>query len=147
MNAPPFHLSTAALGSIFGVYLVGVVVTPICGRWIEHFGHRRSMIASALVAAAGAALTLVHSLPVIVVGLALCSTSVFVMQAAASSYLGHIAGKARSAAAGLYSTFYYGGGTLGATLPAAVWKIGGFKACFSLVVCSFELVGVVVLIL
>jgi YNFM family putative membrane transporter len=146
LNAPPFHLSTAALGSIFGVYLVGVVVTPICGKWIEHFGHRRSMIASALVAAAGAALTLVHSLPIIVAGLALCSTSVFVMQAAASSYLGHVAGKARSAAAGLYSTFYYGGGTLGAMLPAAVWRIGGWNACVTLVTCSLAIVGVIVFI-
>src|SRR2546423_11094743 len=52
LNAPPFHLSTAAPRSSFGVFLVRGVVPPICGRWIEHFGHRRSMIASALVAAA-----------------------------------------------------------------------------------------------
>jgi len=144
LNAPPFGLSTTALGSLFGVYLVGVVVTPICGKWIEHFGHRRSMIASALFAAAGAALTLVHALPMIVVGLALCSTGVFVMQAAASSYLGHIAGRARSAAAGIYSTFYYGGGTLGATLPAIAWKIGGWSACVALVACSLAIVGIIV---
>ena len=31
--APPFNLTTTALGSLFGVYLVGVVVTPVCGRW------------------------------------------------------------------------------------------------------------------
>ena len=40
LAAPPFGLSTVALGWLFVVYLVGAVVTPLGGRWIDAHGHR-----------------------------------------------------------------------------------------------------------
>ena len=40
LAAPPFSLSTVALGWLFVVYLVGAVVTPFGGRWIDRYGHR-----------------------------------------------------------------------------------------------------------
>ena len=46
--APPYNLSTRALGWLFVVYLVGAVVTPFAGRWIDAYGHRAG-IASAMV--------------------------------------------------------------------------------------------------
>jgi predicted MFS family arabinose efflux permease len=130
----PFHLGTAALGSLFLVYLVGVVVTPVAGRWIERFGHRAALVGAAGASAAGVALTLVPSLPLVLLGLAVASTGVFVCQSAAASYLGHVAGKAKASAAGLYTTFYYAGGTLGAALPAAAWGMGGWAACVGMIV-------------
>jgi predicted MFS family arabinose efflux permease len=129
LSAPPFGLGTAALGSLFAVYLVGVGVTPFCGRWVERFGHRAALVASALAAVAGAAMTLAHWLPLVVAGLAACSTAVFVSQSAAASYLGRVAGRSRSTAAGLYTTFYYAGGTAGAAVPALAWSAGGGTAC------------------
>lgn len=140
LAAPPFHLGTAALGSLFGVYLVGVVVTPVCGRWIERLGHRRALMISAMAAALGVVMTLAPSLVAVVVGLAVCSSAVFVCQAAAASYLGHVAGRSRASAAGLYSTFYYAGGTAGAALPALAWRAGGWPACVLLVVAVLGMV-------
>jgi YNFM family putative membrane transporter len=134
LAAPPFRLGTTALGSLFMVYLVGVIVTPVCGNWIEHFGHRASLAVAAIVAAVGVALTLWPSLATVLAGLALCSSGVFVCQAAAASYLGEVAGKARSSAAGIYATFYYIGGTAGAAAPAFAWKLGGWPACVMLIV-------------
>lgn len=135
LSAPPFHLGTTALGSLFMVYLVGVVVTPVCGTWIEHFGHRISLVVAALAAAAGVAMTLWPSLVAVLAGLALCSSGVFVAQSAATSHLGEAAGKARSSAAGLYTTFYYIGGTAGAAVPAYAWNLGGWPACVVLITC------------
>jgi predicted MFS family arabinose efflux permease len=139
LAAAPFSLGTAALGSLFLVYLVGVIVTPMCGRWIDQFGHR-ALIASALAAALGVALTLIHSLPAVMTGLALCSSGIFVCQAAASSFLGRAAGRAKSSAAGLYSTFYYGGGTAGAALPAFAWRLGGWPACVATIITALAAV-------
>jgi len=65
---------------------------------------------------AGLLLTLIKSLPTVVIGLAIFSSGVFVAQAAATVQTGAIAGRARSSAAGLYVTFYYLGGSVGATL-------------------------------
>jgi predicted MFS family arabinose efflux permease len=40
LAAPPFSLSTAALGSIFLTYLLGAAATPFAGRGIDAYGHR-----------------------------------------------------------------------------------------------------------
>jgi predicted MFS family arabinose efflux permease len=134
LSAAPFHLGTAALGSLFLVYLVGVVVTPLAGGWIDHLGHRTALVAAALASAAGVGMTLSHALPLVIAGLAVCSTGIFVCQSAAASYLGHVAGNAKASAAGLYTTFYYLGGTLGAAVPAAAWSAGGWPACVAVIV-------------
>src|SRR5213079_2245348 len=55
---PPYHLSAAALGSLFVVYLVGAVVTPFAGRWIDVSGHRTALGAGVAIGLAGALLTL-----------------------------------------------------------------------------------------
>jgi hypothetical protein len=73
-------------------------------------------------------------------GLALCSSGIFVCQAAASSFLGRAAGRAKSSAAGLYSTFYYGGGTAGAALPAFAWRFGGWPACVAIIITALACV-------
>jgi YNFM family putative membrane transporter len=134
LAAPPFGLGTAALGSLFAVYLVGVVVTPVCGRWIDRLGHRRALIIATVAAGVGVMLTLIHSLTAVIIGLSLCSTGIFVCQSAAASYLGHVAGQSRASAAGLYSSFYYAGGTAGAAAPALAWAVGGWPACVAAIV-------------
>ena len=134
LAAPPFNLSTAALGWLFVVYLVGATVTPFGGRWVDRYGHRSGLGLAMGIGAAGALLTLVVWLPAIVAGLALCSTGVFVAQATTSSYIGAVTTRDRALAVGLYSTFYYAGGSLGAVAPAALWNIGGWPACVALTV-------------
>jgi MFS family permease len=116
------------------VYFVGVFVTPVAGAWIDRLGHRTALVAAALISAGGVALTLVPSLTAVLAGLAICSTGIFVCQSAAASYLGHIAGHAKASAAGLYTTFYYAGGTLGAAVPSIAWTLGGWPACVLLIV-------------
>ena len=125
----PYHLNSAQLGSIFFVYLFGLIVTPLSGRCLDHYGIRVTSAAGFGFAAVGLLLTLVHSLPVIIVGLALASSGVFIYQAVGTVQTGVVAGKARSSAAGLYVTFYYIGGSLGATVTGWTWVAGGWPPC------------------
>lgn len=136
LAAPPFRLSTAALGWLFVVYLVGAAITPFAGRLIDRMGPRYTLTAAFLVGAAGISVTLVRSLPVVMLGLALCCTGVFVAQAAASSYIGSAASEARAAAVGLYVMFYYSGGSVGATVAGPLWSRGGWPACVALIACA-----------
>jgi YNFM family putative membrane transporter len=131
---PPYRLSTAALGSLFVVYLLGAVVTPFAGRWIDVSGHRVALACGVAIGLAGALLTLLPPLAAIVVGLALVATGVFISQATASSYIGVVTRQDRGLAVGLYSTAYYLGGSLGGALPALFWTAGGWIACVMLVV-------------
>ncbi len=133
LAAPPFHLGTAALGSVFVVYLLGVVITPIAGRWIDRLGFRTMLVCAMTASCGGVLLTLVPALWAVVLGLAICSSGVFVTQVAANSYIGVAARGARAAAVGLYVTCYYIGGAVGAALPGTLWSIGGWPACVALV--------------
>ena len=119
LAAPPFSLSTVALGWLFVVYLVGLVITPFGGRWIDRYGHRTGLALAMALGAAGALLTLTPWLAVIAAGLALCSSGVFIAQAATSSYIGAVTTRDRALAVGLYSTFYYAGGSVGGAAPSA----------------------------
>jgi len=143
LAAPPYSLSTVALGWLFVVYLVGIVITPFGGQWIDRYGHRTGLAMAMGLGAAGALLTLAPRLAVIVAGLALCSTGVFIAQAATSSYIGAITTRDRALAVGLYSTFYYAGGSVGGAAPSALWSKGGWPACVALIV-LVQCVGVVI---
>ena len=133
LEAPPFELGTAALGSLFAVYLIGAALTSVAGRWIDDYGHRASLAAGMTIGVAGALLTLVASIPAVVAGLALVSTAVFVSQATASGYIGAVTERDRGLAVGLYSLCYYTGGSLGAIVPGVFWRLGGWTACVVLV--------------
>jgi len=78
---------------------------------------------------AGLALTLMRRLPVVIAGLAIFSSGVFTAQAAATVNTGAIAGRARSSSAGLYVTFYYLGGGLGATVTGWFWERAQWRGC------------------
>jgi MFS transporter, YNFM family, putative membrane transport protein len=133
LAAPPFGLSTVALGFLFVVYLVGAVITPWAGQWIDRLGHRFTLVAAFTGGATGVGLTLVHSLPVVMLGLALACTGVFIANAAGSSYVGSAATESRASAVGLYVTFYYMGGSAGSSITGYFWTHGGWPACVALI--------------
>ncbi|MFZ0686583.1 MAG: MFS transporter [Terriglobales bacterium] len=129
LAAAPFHLNSAQLGSIFFVYLLGAVITPQSGRFLDRFGFRHTTVVYCAMMIVGLLLTLIQSLPVVIAGLAVFSSGVFIAQAAATVQTGAIAGRARSSAAGLYVSFYYLGGSVGATLTDWFWRWRGWPGC------------------
>jgi predicted MFS family arabinose efflux permease len=134
LAAAPFHLNSAQLGSIFFVYLLGVLITPLSGRFLDHYGFRRTSVVYTAMMIGGLLLTLVPTLIADIAGLAVFSSGVFIAQAAATVQTGTIAGRARSSAAGLYVTFYYLGGSLGAWVTGWFWLWAGWKGCVALLV-------------
>lgn len=135
LAAPPFGLSPAELSALFVVYLVGLLVTPFGGIWISHVGSRAALIVSVVAGIAGVLLTLIPNLVVILLGLAMCCSGVFICQSASTSYIqreAHSGG--RASAAGLYVMFYYIGGSVAGVLPGMLWHYGQWKACVALIV-------------
>lgn len=134
LAAPPFHLGVAALGSIFFVYLIGAAVTPAAGVAIDRYGHRAALAVAMSLGAGGMLLTLGPRMYMVIVGLAICCTGVFIAQASASSYIAVAARGNRALAVGLYVTFYYAGGSAGGAVPGILWQAGGWPACVALIV-------------
>jgi YNFM family putative membrane transporter len=131
----PFLLGPAALGAVYAVYLVGAVITPGAGMVLDRIGFRRTLTVAVATVSIGILLTQIRLLPVIIAGLALSATGVFACQAAASSYVGKAAGKARSSAAGLYVALYYFGGGAGSVVPGFFWQKAGWNGCVVLILC------------
>jgi YNFM family putative membrane transporter len=132
---PPFRLSTVALSYLFVVYLVGLVVTPAAGWLITRIGLRLGILYAIALSLAGVLVTLVHSLPAVVLGLAMVCTGVFISQSTASSYLREAAGEGgRASAAGLYLSCYYLGGTAAGVIPSYFWSLGKWPACVAFIV-------------
>jgi YNFM family putative membrane transporter len=132
---PPFRLSTAALSYLFIVYLVGLLVTPGAGWVISCIGLRRGMVSAVSVSLAGVLVTLIPSLPIVILGLAMVCTGVFISQATASSFLRDAASEGgRVSAAGLYLSFYYLGGTAAGVVPSIFWHLGKWPACVAFII-------------
>ena len=134
LAAPPFSLRPGTLGSIFAVYLVGAVVTPLAGRRIDRDGHRKMLMRAALIGAVGALVSLIPNLWTVIAGLAIAGTGVFIAQASATTFVGVAAKHNRALALGLYVTFYYARGSLGGTAPGWLWQTFGWPGCVALVV-------------
>lgn len=132
---PPFHLSMVALSYLFLVYAVGVFVSPAAGYVISRTGLLPGILCAVSVSMAGVLLTLFHSVVIVILGLAMVCTGVFISQATASSYIRVAAPEGgRVSAVGLYLCCYYLGGTAAGVVPSIFWSMGKWTACAILVV-------------
>ncbi|MGY2200453.1 MFS transporter [Pseudomonas gingeri] len=143
LGQPPFELGSAALGTIYMVFLLALVVIPVAGRLSKSRPQSELLVGAALLGVSGSALTLLPSLWLIVLGLALSSTGVFLAQAAANAFITSTARHDKAGAVGLYLTGYYLGGSCGAIVPALVWNPWGWPGCVALIV-GFQLLSLLI---
>lgn len=119
---PPFALSAADLANVFSVYLLGVVVTPLAGRWIQRVGLLHLLLCALALSSGGLWLTLAPAVWVVMLGLALCSCGVFVCQTCAIGFVAQNVNEGRSLATGLYNMCYYAGGAVGALAAGLAYE-------------------------
>ena len=136
LASAPFYLSSAGLANVFCVYLVGVLITPLTGRYIAQLGFLKSLLWALTISAAGLLMTLLPSLPVVIVGLAVCSTGIFICQSATISTIASHVSEGRSLATGLYYMSYYAGGAAGTLIAGMAyedWGWPGSVLCIALI--------------
>jgi MFS family permease len=133
LSAAPFHLSTSEISYLFAVYLVGLAATLAAGTVLARIGLRHGMVAAICLCLTGLAVTLIHVLAFVALGLAITSSGVFIAQTCANSFLRDAApAGSRVSAAGLYICSYYIGGTFGGLLPGIAWRHAGWPGCAAL---------------
>lgn len=143
LSQAPFDLGPAALGTIYMVFLLALVVIPVAGRLSKSRPQSELLTVAAALGVCGSALTLLPSLWCIVLGLALSSTGVFLAQAAASAFTTATARHNKAGAVGLYLTCYYLGGSFGAIVPALIWERWGWMGCVVLII-GFQLLSLLI---
>jgi predicted MFS family arabinose efflux permease len=127
LASAPFNLSAAGLANVFCVYLVGVFVTPLAGRYIVRLGFLRSLLGALAISASGLLMTLLPSLTVVIVGLAVCSTGIFICQSATINSIANNVSEGRSLATGLYYMSYYAGGAVGTLVAGMAYEGWGWR--------------------
>jgi YNFM family putative membrane transporter len=126
LAGPPYRLGTGAISSVYLVYAAGVIVSPIAGRLSARVGARRLIAIGLVVEAAGMAIVLARPLPLVVLGLVVLVLGTMTAQAVAPAFVNVTAREAKGGANALYLSFYYIGGTLGASLPGFAWEVRGW---------------------
>lgn len=141
----PYHLGSGPLGWVFAVYLLGVVVTPITAPLLSRRGPALTMLLAVGCSLLGLALTLLAPLPVVVVGLAVASSGIFIGQAAAQSAVQGSVDEARSLAGGLYNLAYYAGAAAASVVAGRVFEVWHWPGVVA--VCAAALLLVLMLLI
>lgn len=146
LQQDPWHLSEGAVALFFLIYLVGTVVTTYYGRLATKFSRTRITLAGMVIALAGAGLTLVDSLVVIIIGMSLLTAGFFLGHTGASAAASAARpGVDSTRSAAIYLTVYYLGTSLGAWLSAVLFADFAWPGVVAM--CASSLIVVFVLTL
>ncbi|WOF23562.1 MFS transporter [Microbacterium betulae] len=128
LEAPPYALPAAVVSFVFLAYLGGTAAAQLSGRLTARFGLRTPLLAGCALMLAGALLTWAIPLPLVVAGVVLVTTGMFLAHSVASSAVAGIAGPDRASAGSMYNVFYYAGSSLFGWLCSAAWSAFGWPA-------------------
>ncbi|WP_210491805.1 MFS transporter [Patulibacter sp. SYSU D01012] len=124
LEAAPYGLGQTAIAAVFLVYPVGSVASAVSGRLADRIGRRTMLPVGVLLAAVGLALTLLHPLPVVILGVATLTAGFFAAHSVASSWVGRRAVEAPAQASALYLLAYYAGSSVAGPLGGTAWTAG-----------------------
>ncbi|WP_456286109.1 MFS transporter [Microbacterium sp. JZ70] len=128
LEAPPYALPAAVVSFVFLAYLGGTAAAQLSGRLSLRFGLRTPLLAGCALMLAGALLTGTTPLPLVIAGVVLLTTGMFLAHSVASSAVAGFAGADRASAGSMYNVFYYGGSSLFGWLCSAAWTAAGWPA-------------------
>ena len=110
--APPYNLSQAAVGLIFGIYLVGTFSSAWMGHLAGKLGRRKVLWTAFALMLAGVALTMLRPLPLVMLGIVAVTFGFFGGHSIVSSWVGRRAGMAKAQASSVYLFCYYMGSSV-----------------------------------
>jgi YNFM family putative membrane transporter len=138
--APPYSLPPSIVGMIFVVYLIGIFSSAWIGSIAGRVGRGRMLSLMIVLMMTGLALTLLHSLAAIIVGIATVTFGFFGGHSVASAWVGLRATHAKAQAAALYLFSFYVGSSLAGSVGGLFWAwakwpgVAGFVG--SMLVCA-----------
>ncbi|MGN6707116.1 MAG: MFS transporter [Rhodanobacter sp.] len=110
--APPYNLSQAVVGLIFGIYLVGTFSSAWMGHLAGKLGRRKVLWTALALMLAGVALTTAQPLWLVMAGIVAVTFGFFGGHSIVSSWVGRRAGAAKAQAASVYLFCYYMGSSI-----------------------------------
>lgn len=130
--APPYSLGHTAVGSIFVLYLVGMISSPWAGTLAGRLGSKRTLRICLGLVAAGLITTLAGPLPLVIAGVGLITFGFFAAHAVTSNWVSAAAGARRARGAALYLFFYYVGASVTGTAAGWFWERFGWHGVIAI---------------
>ena len=131
---PPFSVSQTVIGFIFLVYLTGTFSSTWMGKMADRIGRAPVIKRSLLLMFIGGIITLIPSLIIKIIGLAIFTFGFFGAHATASGWVGNRAKDNKAQASSLYLLFYYTGSSIVGALGGFFWTGGGWIGVITLIV-------------
>jgi MFS transporter, YNFM family, putative membrane transport protein len=125
---PPYRLSQTAISLVFSVYLFGIAASSLAGLLADRLGRGVVLVAGVAITAAGLALTTLHGLAFIILGIVVLTIGFFVSHSVASGWVGRLAVGAKGHASSLYLLAYYLGSSVAGSAGGWFWSEGGWPA-------------------
>lgn len=145
LTGAPLNLAPAVASLVFLSYAMGAVSSATAGRLVARFGRVRTVVVALVVTAAGAALTIPDSLPLVILGFVVLTGGFFAAHAVANGWAAAEAPEsARGQVSGLYTLAYYLGSSTGGTFGALVFARAGWTWLIVTVACWLALAVVAV---
>lgn len=136
---PPYNLSTALVGWIFIVYLVGTFSSAWFGSLSDRFGRPRVLFIGIAIMLTGALLTLPVSLWVKLIGITVFTFGFFGAHSIASGWVSRRALRDKAQASSLYLFAYYIGSSVGGTVGGFFWVYFGWNGIIGFITCGLLL--------
>jgi predicted MFS family arabinose efflux permease len=134
LEEAPYRLAPTVVSLIFLAYLGGTVGSRAAGWLTDRLGGAPILAAAGLLMAGGAVLTLARPVSVILVGLVVLTTGLFIGHAVASSMVAARAQHGRAQATAMYNISYYAGSSAFGWLGGLAWLHAQWLAVAALVV-------------
>jgi YNFM family putative membrane transporter len=134
LNDPPFNYPTELTTLLYVVYVIGIFIGPLAGKFSNRFGNGNTLLGGAIVMGVSLAFFRVPSLSAVMGGLLSACAGFFAVHAAAVGSLNRKLASGQGRANALYMLFFYIGGWAGITCTGFAFKHGGWDAV--LLTCS-----------
>lgn len=139
LTGPPFNASTSVITLLYLSYIVGIIISPLAGELSNRIGNGASMALGSVVFSFAILVTLVKSLLVVAISLAVVCAGFFTIHSAAAGLLNRRLTSSQGRANSLYTLFYYIGGYVGITASGFVYGFAGWK--------GVAILGIIILLL
>lgn len=128
LGRAPFNLPTLWISSAYVVYLVGMFSAPFSARQAERLSRPTILKRGFVIMMVGCLLTLVPTLPTVLLGLVALCFGMFACQSTATALVGESVRdpRKRGSAVSLYQMFFYVGASCGGFVPGLLWQFGGW---------------------
>ena len=130
----PYELAPTMISLIFLTYLAGTAGSRAAGWLSSRFGEIPVLATACLLMTGGATITISRPLVLVVLGVAMLTTGLFIGHAVASSMVAARASHGRSQATALYNICYYAGSSVFGWLGGVAWSHGQWLTVALLVI-------------